>query len=332
MIVSARSVFARVIESVVYWILRFLVGLLQSLSLRDVARVGRLFGGLAYWVDGRHRGRAIANLSHVYGDEWGRKKIIALAKENSRRLGESYCCAIKVASMSHEQLKPHVELKGVERFQEIIEGGAVKNHVVAIGHFGNFELYARMGQFIGFSQLATTYRALKNSAANRVMGELRQCSGTRYFERRFEVGALKEALRRGGMVLGLLSDHHAGGGGVVTEFLGRPCSSTAAPAVLALRYQADLRTAICYRTDLGQWAVEIGEAIPLRQAGEVRSVDDIIQDVQHAMTDAVRRDPANWFWVHNRWRTSGRGFQQWRTQVEKGRVSATESNQKSVVE
>jgi KDO2-lipid IV(A) lauroyltransferase len=25
-------------------------------------------------------------------------------------------------------------------------------------------------------------------------------------------------------------------------------------------------------------------------------------DVNRAFEDAVRRDPANWFWVHNRWK------------------------------
>ena len=174
---------------------------------------------------------------------------------------------------------------------------------MAIGHFGNFELYARLGQLIGLSNTAATYRALKNSAANRIMETLRRQSGTRFFERRQEADALKKSLQRGGMVLGLLADHHAGNG-AAAEFLGMPCLATKAPAVLALRYRADLRTAICYRTGTAQWRIEIGKAIPLHNGNRARPVADIIQNVQNALAEAVRRDPANWFWVHRRWRTT----------------------------
>jgi lauroyl/myristoyl acyltransferase len=29
-----------------------------------------------------------------------------------------------------------------------------------------------------------------------------------------------------------------------------------------------------------------------------------MRDVNHAFEIAVRRDPANWFWVHRRWKLS----------------------------
>ena len=39
--------------------------------------------------------------------------------------------------------------------------------------------------------------------------------------------------------------------------------------------------------------------------GEPRSVADIMRDVNRAFEAAVARDPANWFWVHNRWKLRG---------------------------
>ena len=287
------------IPSVEYAVLKTAVLFVQSLPLKMAARLGRFLGFAAYWADIRRRRQAVHNLHCVFGRKWERRKIAAVAKENFRRLGESYCCAVKSVRMSGEQLKPHVCCVGGEQLRR--DNLRAKNQIVAIGHFGNFELYARIGQLIGLSNTAATYRALKNSAANRIMETLRRQSGTRFFERRREAGALKKSLQRGGMVLGLLADHHAGGG-AAAEFLGLPCSATKAPAVLALRYRADLRTAICYRTGLAQWRIEIGETIPLHNGNQARPVGDIIQNVQNALTEAVRRDPANWFWVHRRWR------------------------------
>jgi len=36
----------------------------------------------------------------------------------------------------------------------------------------------------------------------------------------------------------------------------------------------------------------------------MRSTEAIMLDVNRAFEEAVLRDPANWFWVHNRWKLS----------------------------
>jgi KDO2-lipid IV(A) lauroyltransferase len=86
-------------------------------------------------------------------------------------------------------------------------------------------------------------------------------------------------------------------------FLGRECSCSSAPALFALRYHTPLYTCICYRTSLAHWRIEVGARIPtLDSSGEPRPVEDITQDINLAFEKAVRRDPANWFWVHRRWK------------------------------
>jgi lipopolysaccharide heptosyltransferase II len=111
-------------------------------------------------------------------------------------------------------------------------------------------------------------------------------------------------MAKGGMMLGLLADQHAGRKGVWGPFMGVDCSTTAAPAILALRYGSPLSTAICFRVAPGRWRVEVGEAIPTRAGGVARTVEEITRDMNRAFEVAIRRDPANWFWVHDRWKKS----------------------------
>ena len=94
----------------------------------------------------------------------------------------------------------------------------------------------------------------------------------------------------------------AGNGGRRGLFLGHDCSTSIAPAVFALRYHCPLHTAICYRVGLGRWRIEVGDEIPTREDGNPRTVDAITEDINQTFEVAVRRDPANWFWVHNRWK------------------------------
>ena len=289
-------------ETVLYCITFTLVKCFQALPLRWVAWIGRRFGALAYLLDARHRRIALSNLTLCFGQEKAPAEIRALAKEHFRRLGENYCSAVKTASMSWEELSQSVEFVHVEKLLDRQAGPRLQSYLVAIGHFGNFELYARFTAFMPGFRCATTYRALKQPSLNRLMQSLRERSGCQFFERRTEAAALKAALAEPPLMLGLLADQHAGRNGVWVPFFGRECSTSGAPAVLALRYRCLLQTGFCYRVGLGRWRIEAGDAIPTYENGRPRSVEAITLDINRAFELAVRKDPANWFWVHNRWK------------------------------
>ncbi|HHY85229.1 MAG TPA: hypothetical protein GYA07_06795 [Verrucomicrobia bacterium] len=289
-------------DLLLYGIMRVLLGVIRALPLRMVARLGRCAGTLAWWFDRRHRRVALKNLSMCFSQEMSRSEIRRLARENFRRIGENFCCAAKTASMSAEELRPHLEFTGDPSILSPPPGQTPPSAVVAIGHFGNFELYARFGAFCSAYRCAATYRGLRQPALNRLLLSLRERSGCRFFERRTEAAALRQELNRPGLLLGLLADQHAGRRGLRLPFLGHDCSTSAAPAVLALRYHCALHTAICYRVDLARWRIEAGPAIPLYANGAARPLADIMAEVNRRFEAAVRQDPANWFWVHNRWK------------------------------
>src|SRR6266851_3391213 len=238
-------------DALLYYLALVVVKGIQALPLPLAALAGRAGGALAYWCDWRHRRVARQNLAACFGAEKSAGEIRRLAKENFKRIGESYCCAIKTAAMSWEQLRPRCEFVGAERLLPPGAQAGPLRRVVAIGHFGNFELYARFGQFMPGFQCATTYRGLRQVSLNRLLRSLRERSGCLFF---------------------------------------------------ALRYHCPLHAGICYRVGLARWRIEAGAEIPTRQDGQARTVEAITLDINRAFEAAVRRDPANWFWVHNRWK------------------------------
>ncbi|HEY3760414.1 MAG TPA: hypothetical protein VGN23_01525 [Verrucomicrobiae bacterium] len=277
-----------------YFVARALVALIQSLPLPAVARIGRAGGALAFRLDARHRKVTLQNLEKCFGKEKSQVEILALAKENFRRIGEAYCCSIKTASMSAGELRPYVDWIGVEHLLP------PRRMVMAIGHFGNFELYARLPQYAPGYVGATTYRALKQPAINRLMQSLRGKSGTQFFERRTDGKLLRAAMNQPNMMLGLLADQSTAG--MRGPFLGRQCSTGLAPAVFALRYDCELFTGFCFRMGLAKWRMELGDKIATHENGLPRPSEDIMRDVNRSFEKAVLRDPANWFWVHRRWK------------------------------
>jgi KDO2-lipid IV(A) lauroyltransferase len=287
-------------DTLIYWLARALVALLQSLPLIWVARIGRAGGALAFWIDARHRRVALENLTMCFGDEKSLDEIRTLARENFRRIGENFACAVKTAVMSKEALCSHFKFVSAEKVLPHETNAGPQSRIVAIGHFGNFELYARFGEFVPIFKCATTYRALKQPLLNRLMQSLRERSGCRFFERRTGGAAMRACMSDTGLLLGLLADQHDGH--LRLPFLGHECSTTSSPAIFALRYHCPLHTAICYRTGLARWEIEVGDEIPTRENAAPRSTGEIMRDVNRAFEIAVRRDPANWFWVHKRWK------------------------------
>jgi KDO2-lipid IV(A) lauroyltransferase len=287
-------------DPLIYAVARALVALIQALPLPYAARLGRALGGLTFHLSARYRRVTMQNLSLCFGREKSPAEIRAIAKENFRRIGENYVCAIKTAAMSAAELKAHVEFTGIDRLPQKSGAEPLPNVIIAIGHFGNFELYARFHDVRPDYQCATTYRALKQPALNRLMQTLRKRSGCLFFERRTDGPLLRAALGRGGVILGLLADQSSKG--LRAPFLGHECNTGLAPAVLALRYHTELYTAFCYRVAPAQWRLEVDQKIATHDHGHPRSSEDIMRDVNRSFEAAVRRDPANWFWVHRRWK------------------------------
>lgn len=287
-------------DALLYRLGLVLVAILQALPLSLVVRLGRAAGRMVGWIDYRHRRVARENLTAAFGREKSPTQIDALVREQFKRLGENYAAAVKTASMTAQELGDRLEIVGAEKVHP--PGTRPTGRIGAIGHFGNFELYAHVGHRFPELQFATTYRSFDHPALDRLLLRLRQQTGCLYFERRTESQALRAALLGQPLILGLLADQHAGAGGAWLPFFGRPCSTNTAPAVLALRYKLPLHLAICYRTGCGRWRIEISEEIPTRLHGQRRSVEDIMLQINRAFEEAVRRDPANWFWVHRRWK------------------------------
>lgn len=290
-------------DRLIYALARMSVALVQALPLRWVARLGRCGGECVFWIDRRHRRMALQNLTRCFGSEKSPTEIRALAHENFRRIGENYCCAVKSAAMSEDQLRKVLEVRGVEPMKLAAEETEQESRVLATGHFGNFELLARLESYVPGLQCAATYRGVKPAALDRLLYSLRTRGGALFFERRSGAEGLKRAMNQGGLMLVLVCDQSTRDCGLELPFLGYNCFASRAPAVMAARYGCRLFVPICYRIGLGRWVIEIGEPIPTRENGRRRSTDDITRDVNRAFEAGVRRDPANWFWVHNRWKT-----------------------------
>jgi lauroyl/myristoyl acyltransferase len=292
-------------DYLIYLLARGAVAVIQALPIRWVARIGRAGGAFAYVLDRRHRRVARQNLELIFGAEKSPAERTAIAKENFRRIGEVFACMIKTAAMSDVEIRPLLEITGTASLSTRDAQGRLANYVMAGGHFGNFEIATRVAAFLpGFRGVAT-YRGVRSPRLNQLLYRMRTVSGNILVDRRDGPDKLRAALAEGGKMLTLASDQSSRSSGVEVPFMGYYAWTSRAPVVFARRYRCALYAPICYRVGLARWRVEIGPPIPLTANGEARSTEAILADLNAAFEAAVRRDPANWFWFHNRWRNKG---------------------------
>jgi KDO2-lipid IV(A) lauroyltransferase len=282
------------------------VSLVQSLPLGFVAWLGRRLGDLAWWLDWHHRRLALVNLDIAFGPELARRPRERLARTNFRLIGESVLCTLKTAAMDTSDIRDRLLVVGLNKIRPWIERTEVPGVVIAMGHFGNLEMFDFAARELPWMEVASVYRRSRSSLINGVLERVRRNCQCRFFDEATQQRQLRTLLRQGNVILGLMGDVSGGPRGRSVPFFGHPVSTSAAPAIYARRFRMPLHAAVCYRSAPGRWRVEISDEIPTGSAERPRPVEDILHDLNRHFEHSIRRDPANWFWPHRRWEYSGR--------------------------
>lgn len=284
--------------------------LIRCLPFEALVFLGRVGGGLVYYLDGRHRKVAINNLRLAFRDEYSEQQIKEIARENFKRIGEVFTSSVKLHYLPESRIRKimKIELEQDPKCPSPMlcqPANGLNATLFAIGHFGNFEVFAWVGRLARWKKFATTYRGLPNTRLNDLIQRGRAFSKCEFLERRFDGSLVKERLRDPDCFFGLLADQRMANGGVTSQFFGRECMTSAAPAIFALRYDRPLRVGVCFRTGFARWTITFYPAVQLyKKDGTKRSAKSITQDINDQYEKAIRKDPANWFWVHNRWKAT----------------------------
>ena len=123
-------------NTLLYLVASSFVNVVRFLPLKFLGFVGRQIGFVFYFIDFPHRKVAVNNLTNSLGSSRSRKEIIALARENFRRLGEVYLIH-QDRPHSAEKLGNILTIKGVERLDESTRRRLRAEFYVGNRSFGN---------------------------------------------------------------------------------------------------------------------------------------------------------------------------------------------------
>lgn len=176
--------------------------------------------------------------------------------------------------------------------------------VVATAHTGSFDLVACAAA--ERVPLTVVTKRLSLGPVDRLWQWLRRGRGVKLATAGSAARAARQALARHEAVAMLIDQApERARATVITPFLGQPARVDLAPALLAARAGVPLVVVLGRRTADGHHVAELAGVLePPPRAG--RAWAEAAMRQATAWLDAfVRRHPAEWLWMHRRWKDSG---------------------------
>ncbi len=295
------SLAARIAHVTVYFVVRSLLCIIQSLSLQQCEALSRSLA----WVCGDllqfRRDVLDDNLRHAFPD-WSASKRRQTARGMWRHLFMLLCEMALAQRKIHEtNWRDYVRVEGErELLSRMLSPRPI---VVVTAHFGNFEMSGYMAGLFGCPTY-TIVRPLDNPYLDRFLCRFREGTGQRLFPSH-GTAELAQAVLKSNGTLALLGDHHGGPKGCWVEFFGRPASCHKSVALFPLANRLPLLVLLTTRRGrLLQLTMKCAAVWDPQQVEDRdrATVPELTQWYNGELEREIRQAPAQYWWLHKRWK------------------------------
>ena len=277
-----------------------LVGFYVSrLPRRITLVIGGWLGTLAFWLAPQHRELACNHLrcSLTLSDE---RRVRTIAKQCFQHLGKTVVEFMQFPRLDSAQIQRYVTFEGVEHVEQALAQG--KGAIILTGHFGNWELLAASISAT-VAPLTPIVRELRSPRLNALVSRYRQKAGYATIDRDTGIRQALQCLRRNEL-LGIVADVDTTVSGVFVDFFGRRAYTPYSPVAIALKTGATILPTFIIRQPDGSHRAIIEPPLALKRT-DTKEKDLVIntQKFTKIIESYIRQYPAQWIWMHRRWKT-----------------------------
>ena len=286
-------------DRLLYLLALFLVTLIRLLPITVCFLLGQFLGLLVWAILPGYRRLSKQNLHIAFGPGLTDSEAATLTRKHFSNLGANIISSIKIPALSEKKLRSRLRFDPEQEWEDWIVGRKAGNHgtVAALSHFGNWEINAQIAEFVKPRRAGCVYQALRSPQMDDLVNRDRRSRGVATFDRKKEMQGAATLLKEGG-VCGVLTDQHAGNAGIWMPLFGKLASTSPLAASLAQRTGSLLAQVSVRTVGVARWVIHTSAPIPT----EGREVAEITMDLSRLLESEIRSSPADWFWVHNRWK------------------------------
>jgi heptosyltransferase II len=286
-------------EYLVYAVYCSVSFLLSLLPVAWIFRGGQAVGFLGYMLLIPYRQLARRNVRIAFPD-WSPMQVERCVRTHFQNLVANLLCGFVLGEKPWEEAKRFIDFTTVgETAEETADAQCI---VAAVTHVGNWELLSTLPHWMDRPVFGVIYQKQRNRLLDERVRKSRSRDGMEAIDRSEGLTRSVGILKRGGL-LAMLVDQHAGDKGVWIPLFGRLASTSTLPAILAKRTDARLLAGGMETMGPAKWRIEYRYLL-----GERASTEEITAELNRRVEAQIKRNPPDWFWLHNRWKTPSPRF------------------------
>jgi KDO2-lipid IV(A) lauroyltransferase len=248
----------------------------------------------------RDKKRMYTHLHFIYGETWSTTKIQKMITRIYVTLGKNMFDALYFAYCSVSKFNTIVEYEGIKT---IIEENCKGQGFVTIGgHIGCFEMPVHMFANNGVKSV-TIGQQLYDPRVDKLIQHFRSGNNAKEIVYLHRDGAGRSLIKylRKGYGLGILLDQDTKIEGVFARFLGKLAYTPDGPVRIAMKFKFPLYCVAVARQKNNKHTAQF-KKIELENTGDFdRDLVFNVQKVNDFLSDAIRKNPEQWVWMHRRW-------------------------------
>lgn len=285
-----------------YVLVRSVFALLQILPPQVGLDSARAVAGIWKRIMPRHRRHAVTHLKHALGQQYTDVQIESLADQSLesviRFAIELVCLPRRINPFTWSR---YIELHNFDDALRILLEG--RGAVLVTGHYGSFEIIGHLLAALGFP-ITAVMRPIDNTYLNDFVVASRKVNGLTLLDKK---GATlhAEAHLQSGALVGFIGDQDAGRKGLFVDFFGQPASTYKSIGLLAM--SMNVPVIVGYARRLGsvpRYCVGVQRILlPRDWESEPDPLRWITREYTRAIEEFVRDDPAQYLWIHRRWKS-----------------------------
>jgi KDO2-lipid IV(A) lauroyltransferase len=298
--VDNRPFLKRLKYTLLYWLILALVFVTGKLPRKMVLWFYGSLGGLAYYFAKGSRERAVENLTIVFGKEKSAEEIKAISKKMFVNLAKNLADVVRVYPMNTlDEFYKEVKIIGKENLDAAYAKG--KGVVLLTAHIGAFEI---LGTFIGLNYNSIMVGTkLKDPRLDAMIVKSRSKGGSKYVHRGENTLQLMRSLKEGRVMI-ILIDQDTKVKSRFVEFMGIPAATPVGATMIALKSGADIVPVIVQLDENNNQTITCMPALEVTKSGDLEKdlIDNTLR-MNQAVDAFIRKDPSQWVWMHERFKT-----------------------------
>ncbi|WP_432800042.1 lysophospholipid acyltransferase family protein [Poriferisphaera sp. WC338] len=267
-------------------------------------RSATAFGRMMYKIDKRHRERARNSIATAF-PEWSPKQVEDVTLESFEQFLR---LAIEVIhtprEVQHDTWARQITGRNLAPVLELLN--ARQPAILLTGHIGNWEVLGYFLAMLGYG-IDAIARPIDNPYINDWLLGIRERKGMRIITKFDATERMVNVLDSGG-VLGFIADQNAGDKGLFVPFFGRLASTYKSIGLLAMNKNVPVVCGYAHRIGAG-FSFEMGVVDTIYPEDWENQPDPlyyITARYSRALETMIRMRPAQYLWMHRRWKSRPR--------------------------